>query len=88
MEDPKIIYLENALLIREDLLPQLGIKVGILGHNRSDYDVVLSPYEAEETEELEVAVSPFEIVETRRSPSLIKLAVGLAVLQRARERAK
>jgi len=85
MDDPKIVYLEDALLIQEDMLPQLGIKVGILGHNRSDYDIVLSPYETEETEEMEeaITISPFEIVETRRSVSLIKLAVSPTALAHA-----
>jgi len=85
MDDPKIVYLEDALLIQEDMLPQLGIKVGILGHNRSDYDIVLSPYETEETEVTEeaITVSPFEIVETRRSVSLIKLAVSPTALAHA-----
>jgi len=77
MEDPKIVYLEHALLIQEDMLPQLGIKVGILGHNRSNYDIVLSSHEMEEPKKELVTVSPFEIVETRRSVPLQKLAVGL-----------
>ncbi|XP_036146145.1 uncharacterized protein LOC105840661 [Monomorium pharaonis] len=53
---PKIAYLRNALLVDEELLSQLGIKVGILGHNRSDYDLMLMPYESEE--------KPAELTET------------------------
>lgn len=44
---PKIAYLRNALLVDEEVLSQLKIKVGILGHNRSDYDIMLMPYELE-----------------------------------------
>ncbi|EFN84759.1 uncharacterized protein LOC105182942 isoform X2 [Harpegnathos saltator] len=45
VQDPKIIYLRNAILAEEETLSELGIKVGILGHNRSDYDTMLMPYE-------------------------------------------
>lgn len=45
MQDPKIIYLRNALLVDEEMLPGLGIRVGVLGHNRSDYDIMLMPCE-------------------------------------------
>ncbi|KAG7202655.1 hypothetical protein KM043_009830 [Ampulex compressa] len=39
--DERIIYLQNALLAEEEKLPKLGIKVGILGQNRTNYDVML-----------------------------------------------
>lgn len=45
VQDPKIVYLRNALLADEETLPGLGIKAGILGHNRSDYDIMLMPCE-------------------------------------------
>ncbi|XP_032680469.1 uncharacterized protein LOC116848451 isoform X2 [Odontomachus brunneus] len=45
VQEPKIIYLRNALLIDEEMLPGLGVRVGILGHNRSDYDIMLMPCE-------------------------------------------
>ncbi|XP_014479726.1 PREDICTED: uncharacterized protein LOC106747011 [Dinoponera quadriceps] len=45
VEDPKIVYLRNALLADEEALPGLGVKVGILGHDRSDYDIMLMPIE-------------------------------------------
>ncbi|XP_046607644.1 uncharacterized protein LOC124298952 [Neodiprion virginianus] len=39
--DPRIEYLEKALLADETELQNLGIKVGILGQSRSDYDMML-----------------------------------------------
>ncbi|XP_039304744.1 uncharacterized protein LOC105205610 isoform X2 [Solenopsis invicta] len=68
---PKIAYLRNALLVDEELLSQLGLKIGILGHNRSDYDIMLMPYEPEEK-----PAEPTEIekwLETRRSIFIPKL---------------
>lgn len=52
--DPRITYLKNALLIEEDKLSQLGIRVGILGHNRSNYDIMLMPSETKEPESIEI----------------------------------
>ncbi|XP_023245533.1 uncharacterized protein LOC106647269 [Copidosoma floridanum] len=46
--DPRVVYLENALLAREQDLPRLGIKLGILGMPRSDFDVMLIPQASEE----------------------------------------
>ncbi|KAK0083829.1 hypothetical protein PV325_008149 [Microctonus aethiopoides] len=40
-KDPRINYLKNALLIEEEKLPELGIKLGILGHPRVNYDITL-----------------------------------------------
>ncbi|XP_015591213.1 uncharacterized protein LOC107265857 [Cephus cinctus] len=47
-QDPRVIYLHNALLAKEESLTELGIKVGILGHPRSDYDIMLTPLEEEQ----------------------------------------
>lgn len=44
-QDPRIIYLKNSMLAKEELLQDLGINVGILGHPRSNYDVILQPIE-------------------------------------------
>ncbi|XP_058809149.1 protein phosphatase 1 regulatory subunit 36-like [Phymastichus coffea] len=46
--DPRIIYLENAFLAKEEDLPRLGIKVGILGLPRTDFDVILIPRASED----------------------------------------
>lgn len=70
MEDPKIVYLKNALLIEEEMLSQLGIKVGILGHNRSDYDIMLMPIELEQKPTDLTEISPPErrrTIEVRES---------------------
>lgn len=40
-QDPRIQYLEKALLADESKLREFGIKVGILGQPRIDYDVML-----------------------------------------------
>lgn len=45
--DPRIAYLHNALLIEEEMLPKLGIKIGILGQERSNYDVMLMSLDSE-----------------------------------------
>lgn len=34
------------------MLSQLGIKAGILGHSRLDYDIMLMPIEPEESKEV------------------------------------
>lgn len=74
MDDPKISYLNDVLLLDEELLPELGIRVGILGHSRSDYDIMLAPAETEETAELK-DISPLDsrLLETRKSVPLDKL---------------
>lgn len=76
MDDPKISYLNDVLLLDEELLPELGIRVGILGHSRSDYDIMLAPAETEETAELK-DISPLDsrLLETRKSVPLDKLLV-------------
>lgn len=78
LHHPKIAYLRNALLVDEEMLPQLKIKVGILGCNRSDYDIMLMPYEPEEPAE------PTEIrllkksLETRKSIFVPKMVSVLS----------
>lgn len=66
IDHPKIAYLRNALLADEEMLSKLGIKVGILGHSRSDYDIMLMPYKAEEPAEEPTAIDR-KSLETRRS---------------------
>ncbi|EZA48529.1 uncharacterized protein LOC105285481 isoform X2 [Ooceraea biroi] len=81
--DPKIIYLKNALLIKEEMLSQLGIRVGILGHNRSDYDIMLAPNETEEpAESMEISPLDSKIMETRRSVPLDKLSEQIQKIKR------
>jgi len=72
---PKIAYLRNALLVDEEMLSQLGIKVGILGHNRSDYDIMLMPYEPEEPEPTEIDLRDRKLRETRKSIFVPKILV-------------
>lgn len=78
MRDPKIAYLKNALLIEEEMLSRLGIKIGILGHNRSDYDIMLMPTEEELTiESKEINELDKKISETRKSIPMDKIAVSV-----------
>lgn len=81
MRDPKIDYLKNALLIEEEMLSLMNIKVGILGHNRSDYDILLMPYEEkkEPKEPIEITFDK-KILEKRKSVPMVKLAVSLIIL--------
>uniref|UniRef100_A0A0C9QVB3 PPP1R36_1 protein n=1 Tax=Fopius arisanus TaxID=64838 RepID=A0A0C9QVB3_9HYME len=51
--DPRVNYLENALLADEEDFLDLGIKMGILGHSREDYDIMLVPLEDEKIVEEE-----------------------------------
>ncbi|KAG5347729.1 PPR36 phosphatase, partial [Acromyrmex charruanus] len=62
---PKIAHLRNALLVDEEKLSRLGIEVGILGHNRSDYDIMLMPLKPEEP--IEIALLDKKLLEMRRS---------------------
>lgn len=67
VHQPKIAYLRNALLADEEILAQLEIKVGILGHNRSDYDIMLMPYEPEEpVKPMEIGLLDQKLLETRK----------------------
>lgn len=78
MRDPKIAYLKNALLIEEELLSRLGIKIGILGRNRSDYDIMLMPIEEEPTiESKEIDALDKKISEMRKSVPMDKIAVSV-----------
>ncbi|CAK9807999.1 Protein phosphatase 1 regulatory subunit 36 [Anthophora plagiata] len=49
--DEHIRFLQNALLAEEDKLHELGIKIGILGENRANYDIMLMPLEEEEKDD-------------------------------------
>ncbi|KZC11241.1 PREDICTED: protein phosphatase 1 regulatory subunit 36-like [Dufourea novaeangliae] len=51
----RIIYLQNALLIEEDKLHKLGIKIGILGENRDKYDLMLMPLEEEKPSDIQIS---------------------------------
>ncbi|XP_051159509.1 uncharacterized protein LOC127280515 isoform X2 [Leptopilina boulardi] len=42
-KDPRVIFFQNALHLEEDKLGELGIKVGILGMPRSNFDHLLLP---------------------------------------------
>lgn len=42
-KDPQIIFFQNALYFEEDKFAELGIKVGILGMPRSNFDHLLLP---------------------------------------------
>ncbi|XP_029042048.2 LOW QUALITY PROTEIN: uncharacterized protein LOC114875665, partial [Osmia bicornis bicornis] len=63
--DERILYLQNALLIEEEKLHDLGIKIGILGENRANYNIMLIPFE--ETEIDESSTIRTKKYETRRS---------------------
>lgn len=79
MRDPKIAYLKNALLIEEEMLSRLGIKIGILGHNRSDYDIMLMSIEEEPTiESKEIDALDKKISEIRKSVPMDKIAVSVS----------
>ena len=41
--DPRIIYLQNALFLDEEKLPEYDIRIGILGMPRSNFDIFLLP---------------------------------------------
>ncbi|XP_003426916.2 protein phosphatase 1 regulatory subunit 36-like [Nasonia vitripennis] len=61
--DPQITYLQNALLAREEDLPRLGIKVGILGFPRTDFDILLIPQTSEDDLQAMLDDAPVEDVE-------------------------
>ncbi|KAF7990894.1 hypothetical protein HCN44_000699 [Aphidius gifuensis] len=42
-KDPRIVYLKNCLLAKEESLQSMNINIGILGHPRSNYDIMLCP---------------------------------------------
>ena len=58
------MYLENALVAKEEDLPRLGIKVGILGLPRTDFDLLLIP-QASEDDQIIIDDAPVEKVEVR-----------------------
>ncbi|XP_019883317.2 uncharacterized protein LOC105252068 [Camponotus floridanus] len=83
VRDPKIAYLKNALLIEEEMLSRLGIKIGVLGHNRSDYDIMLMPIEEEPTiESKEINELDKKISETRKSIPMDKIAEQIQKIER------
>ncbi|KAL6432497.1 hypothetical protein ACFW04_006821 [Cataglyphis niger] len=77
-DDPQIDYLKHALLIEEEMLSLMNVKVGILGHNRSDYDIMLMPYE-EEIEPIEIDK---KILEKRKIVSMVELAEQIPRIER------
>lgn len=81
LHHPKIAYLRNALLADEEMLSQLEIKVGILGHNRSDYDIMLMPHEPEKPPEpTEIGLPDERSRETRKSIFATKILVSVLSL--------
>lgn len=56
-DDERILYLKYALVIEEDKLRELGIKVGILGENRANYDITLMPLEEKDEEQDKIQLS-------------------------------
>ncbi|XP_031833601.1 uncharacterized protein LOC116427418 isoform X2 [Nomia melanderi] len=54
VNDERILYLQNALLSKEDELHELGINIGILGDNRDNYDLMLIPLEEEKGSEVQI----------------------------------
>lgn len=68
------MYLNNALFAEEELLPQLGIKVGILGQNRSNYDIMLN--ELQQPVDLAEIILDKETVEKRKSVLIEKISVS------------
>ncbi|XP_029661083.1 uncharacterized protein LOC115234272 [Formica exsecta] len=84
VRDPKIAYLKNALLIEEEMLPLMDIKVGILGQNRSEYDIMLMPYEEKEPkiEPIEIDALDKKILEMRKSVPMAKLAEQIQKIER------
>lgn len=78
MYHPTLVYLKNALHVEEERLSKLGIKAGILGHNRSDYDIMLIPVEPEESKEVTVDKKVEETLLRRR------FSMDIAVMVRTR----
>ncbi|CAD1473658.1 unnamed protein product, partial [Heterotrigona itama] len=57
LNDKRILYLQYALVIEEDKLHELGIKVGILGENRTNYDILLMPLEEKDEKQDKIQLS-------------------------------
>ncbi|XP_011496190.1 PREDICTED: uncharacterized protein LOC105360880 [Ceratosolen solmsi marchali] len=57
--DPRIIYFENALLANEENLSRLGVKIGILGLPRMDFDLMLIPL-INEDKQVAIEETPIE----------------------------
>ena len=55
--DKRILYLKHALVVEEDKLHELGIKVGILGENRTNYDILLMPLEEKDEKQDKIQLS-------------------------------
>lgn len=74
-KDPRINYLKNALLADEENLQKLRIKVGILGHQRSNYDITLVPIDGENELDRE------DLWERRRSSLSDKRRKSLVIIK-------
>lgn len=59
-KDPRINYLKNSLLIEEEKLSELGIKLGILGHPRVNYDITLVSIEDQKILTREIITEAWE----------------------------
>ncbi|KAK1132946.1 hypothetical protein K0M31_014313 [Melipona bicolor] len=55
--DKRILYLKHALVVEEHKLHELGIKVGILGENRANYDILLMPLEEKNEKQDKIQLS-------------------------------
>ena len=65
--DECILYLKYALVAKEDKLHELGIKVGILGENRTNYDILLMPLEEKNEEQDKTQLSDRRKHEKKKS---------------------
>ncbi|CAD6231942.1 GSCOCG00001664001-RA-CDS [Cotesia congregata] len=74
-KDPRINYLKNALLADEENIQKLRVKVGILGHQRANYDITLVPIDGENELDRE------ELWERRRSSLSDKRRKSLSLEQ-------
>lgn len=59
--------MKYALVAKEDKLHKLGIKVGILGENRTNYDILLMPLEEKNEEQDRTQLSDRRKHEKRKS---------------------
>lgn len=59
--------MKYALVAKEDKLHELGIKVGILGENRANYDILLMPLEEKSEEQDRIQLSDRRKHEKRKS---------------------
>lgn len=73
--DQRINYLQNALIAEEHKLLEFGIKIGILGETRSNYDIMLAPLE-EEKEPDKIQLSESKKYERKSTKGITEDVVG------------